>query len=74
MDARRAKGEGLPGGPPTTKPEDSEAARSEPFVGSGRPALLEEREEREPRRSFGGGIGCDGDDIVEAGIRRARQR
>ena len=60
LDALRAKGEGLLGGPPTTsKSEDAGALRlllfAFPMVGgAGKPALLEARE---LRLSFGGGMG-----------------
>lgn len=60
LDALRAKGEGLLGGPPTTsKSEGSGALKllllEFPIVGgAGKPALLEARE---LRLSFGGGMG-----------------
>jgi hypothetical protein len=45
LDALRANGDGLSGGPPTTKPGSSEAA-SEPAGAPVRPALLDDRELR----------------------------
>ena len=63
LDALRASGEGLLGGPPTTSKSDGSAATSRPALA--RPALLEARE---LRRSFGGGMGS-GDDMVR--VRKA---
>lgn len=60
LDALRANGEGLPGGPPTTKPDGSEATFRVLLDDSGRPVLLDEAE---LRLSFGGGMG-DGDDMT----------
>lgn len=50
LDARSAKGEGLLGGPPTTRNSDGSDSASASF------------DARELRRSLGGGMG-DGDDI-----------
>jgi hypothetical protein len=62
LEARRAKGEGLLGGPPTMRSSPGSAATSS-GVCSGRLALLDDAEARELRRSLGGGMG-DGADIV----------
>lgn len=59
LEALRANGDGLPGGPPTTKPDGSEATFRLLFV-SGSPALLDALE---LRRSLGGGIG-EGEDMT----------
>jgi hypothetical protein len=59
FDTRRAKGEGLLGGPPTIRNSPGSAATSS-GVCSGRLALLEAREFR---LSFGGGMG-DGADMA----------
>lgn len=50
LDARSARGEGLLGGPPTTRNSDGSDSASASF------------DARELRRSLGGGMG-DGDDI-----------
>ena len=50
LDARSAKGEGLLGGPPTTRNSDGSDSASASF------------DARELRRSLGGGMG-DGDDM-----------
>lgn len=59
FDARRASGEGLPGGPPTSILSSCSGTR---------PTLLDDRE---LRRSFGGGIGL-GDDMSEATVLSVR--
>jgi hypothetical protein len=59
LETRRAKGEGLPGGPPTIRSSPGSATTSS-SVWMGMLALLEARE---LRLSFGGGMG-DGDDMV----------
>ena len=77
LDALRAKGEGLLGGPPTTsKSEGAGALKLLLLVlpdvgGAGKPALLEARE---LRLSFGGGMG-DGAlmVVVECGEGRGRR-
>jgi hypothetical protein len=66
LDALRASGDGLPGGPPTTKPAGAGATfRFRLLMASCRPAVLEARE---LRRSFGGGMG-EGDDMWAGGGR-----
>jgi hypothetical protein len=63
LETRRAKGEGLLGGPPTIRSSPGAAATSS-GVWSGRLALLDDAAEaREFRRSLGGGMG-DGADMV----------
>lgn len=59
FETRSAKGEGLPGGPPTMRSSPGSAATSS-GVWTGMLALLEARE---LRLSLGGGMG-DGDDMV----------
>lgn len=67
LDTRRAKGEGLVGGPPTTRNSDgSDSASASP----GRPPL---DEARELRLSLGGGMG-DGDDMAAGGGATMRGR
>lgn len=58
LEALRASGEGLLGGPPTTS--NSVGSPATFRFGAARPALLEARE---LRRSFGGGMGS-GDDMA----------
>jgi len=65
LDALRANGEGLLGGPPTTSKSDGCEATSR--LEAGGPALIEARE---LRRSFGGGMG-EGDDMTESQRTRA---
>jgi hypothetical protein len=60
LEALSANGDGLPGGPPTTKPEGSTAPSGPVIVSGVRPVLLDDCE---LRRSFGGGMG-EGEDMM----------
>ena len=59
FDTRTARGEGLLGGPPTVILSSFSSAQPPQL------ALLEDREEREDRRSLGGGMGLGDDMVVE---------